>query len=300
MTNCVHDHAEWGAGDQLGAGNRLGPETTLAALAMVRQGRTVELGRTIEIGAPLIPPNQTPYLILSAATARNTMRHRASMGATNEVGANLERVEMTMHVGTHIDALGHFTIGDRMYGGYSADETVGDRGLANLGAEHIPPIITRGLCIDVSGLDGGDHLEAGRPVTADDLRRWCDDAGAEPGPGDAVFVNTGWGRYFMTDNAKYVAGEPGLDTGAARWLTERGVVAIGADNMAVEVLPGTDHPRIMMPVHQHCLAEAGVYLIENLALDELIAAGASTFCLVALPVKFKGATGSPLRPIALL
>ncbi len=300
MTSCVHDHGQWGAGDRLGAGNHLTPETTMAALAMAREGRIVDLSHVIEIGAPLIPPNQTPYLILTAASSRNTMRVRAAHGATNEVGANLERVEMTMHVGTHIDALGHFTVGDRMYGGLSADETVGDRGLHDLGAEHIPPIITRGLCMDLSGLDGGAHLEAGRAITAEDLKRWCDANEIAPRAGDAVLINTGWGRFFMADNARYVAGEPGLDLGAAQWLTGQGVVAIGADNMAVEVLPGADHPRIMMPVHQHCLVEAGVYLIENLVLDGLIAVGADAFCLIALSAKFKGATGCPLRPVAVL
>lgn len=300
MANCVHDHARWGTGDQLGAGNLLSPETTLAALTMPQEGRIVDLSHVIEFGAPLIPPNQTPYLLISSATSRNSMRHRASLGATNEAGANLERIEMTTHVGTHIDALGHFTIGDRMYGGYSADETVGDRGLINLGVEHIPPIVTRGICMDVSGLDGGEHLEAGRPITADDLQRWSDERDLVPGPGDAVFINTGWGRYFMTDNAKYIAGEPGIEIGAARWLTRQGAVAIGADNMAVEVLPGTEHPEIMMPVHQHCLAEAGVYLIENLVLDELVRLGVESFCFIALAVKFKGATGCPLRPVAIL
>ena len=104
----------------------------------------------------------------------------------------------------------------------------------------------------------------------------------------------------MVDNEKYVAGEPGLDLPAAKWLTGQDVVAIGVDNMAVEVLPGTDHPKVMMPVHQHCLVEAGVYLIENLVLDELIADRVACFCLILAPVKFKGATGSPVRPVALV
>jgi len=300
MTSCLHDHAQWGEGDQKGAGNRLNEASTLAALALARTGRIVDLSHVIDLGAPLIPPNQTPYLITTAATSRNTMRHRAGMGATNQVGANLERIELTMHVGTHIDALGHFTIGDRMYGGYSAELSVGDRGLTNLGVEHIPPIVTRGLCMDLSGLDGGEQLAAGRPITADDLKRWCDRMALAPGPGDAVFINTGWGRLFMTDNATYVSGEPGIEIGAARWLTGQGIVAIGTDTMAVEVLPGTDHPRIIMPVHQHCLVEAGVYLIENMVLDELIALGAHSFCFIALPVKFRGATGCPIRPVAIL
>ena len=104
----------------------------------------------------------------------------------------------------------------------------------------------------------------------------------------------------MRDNDRYVAGEPGIDEHAARWLTDRGVVAIAADNMAVEVVPNPAHPRLILPVHQHALAEAGVYLIENLKLDELSASGAAEFCFVLLATKFKGATGSPVRPVAMV
>jgi kynurenine formamidase len=177
---------------------------------------------------------------------------------------------------------------------------VGDRGLDALGAERIPPIVTRALMLDLAGLDGGEHLEAGRAVTAQDLERWRDRTGLQPREGDVILIRTGWGRFFMRDNAKYVSGEPGLDVEAARWLTSRGAVAIGADNMAVEVLPGVDHPRVMMPVHQHCLVEAGVHLIENLQLDELAADGLTEVCLIAAAPKFKGATGAPLRPLALV
>ena len=115
-----------------------------------------------------------------------------------------------------------------------------------------------------------------------------------------MLLHTGWGRFFMKDNAKYLSGEPGLTVEAAQWLTSQDVVATGADNMAVEVLPGTRHPEIVMPVHQHCLAEAGVHLIENLVLDELVAGGLTEFCFIMLPVKFKGATGCPVRPIAMV
>jgi kynurenine formamidase len=187
-----------------------------------------------------------------------------------------------------------------MYGNNSADELVGDYGLHQLGVEHIPPIITRGVCIDVSGLDGGNHLAAGRVVTAAELKGWCDSTGVTIESGDAVFINTGWGQFFMADNDKYVAGEPGLDVEAAKWLTAQNVVIIGADNMAVEVLPSPDHPKSIMPVHQHCLVEAGVNLIENIVLDELVAEGIKEFCFIVLPVKFKGATGSPVRPVAIL
>ena len=300
MNNCVHDHSRWGAGDQLGAANQLTPETTLAALALAKTGNVLDLSHVIENGAPYMGPNQTPYVIHSGATARNSMKIRAAMGATNEVGANLERVGMTMHVGTHIDALGHFSIGEHLYGDHTVDESVGDFGLINLGIEQMPPLITRGVCLDVSGLDGSAYRGVGRAVTADDLQRCCEAQDVGLKAGDAVLVNTGWGRFFMVNNGKYLEGEPGLDVDAAKWLTEQGVVAIGADNMALEVLTGTNHPEVMMPVHQHCLVEAGVHIIENLVLADLAHDAISTFCFVLLPVKFKGATGCPIRPVAIL
>ena len=300
MSNCVHDHSRWGAGDQLGAGNLLTTANTLAALSLVKEGRIIEMSQVIETGAPRFAPGQSPYFITGAVRSPSNMKRRAAQGATNEVGANLERIEMTVHVGTHIDGLGHFAIGDRMYGGHSAADIVGDMGLEKLGAEHMPPMVTRGICLDLSGLDGGEFLDAGRPVTADDLKRAYDAAKLAPKAGDVVCVQTGWGRFFMTDNDRYLSGEPGLDIGAAKWLTDQDVLAIGVDNMAVEVLPGTEHPEIQMPVHQHCLVDAGVYLVENLVLDHVLAAGASEFCFILLPVKFKGATGSPVRPIAMI
>ncbi len=171
-----------------------------------------------------------------------------------------------------------------------------DWGLDQLGIEQAPPIIARGVLLDVAGLDGGAHLGAGRVVTPDDLTRAQEDAGTELREGDVALIRTGWGRYFGTDNARYLHGEPGIDVPAARWLTARGVVAIGADNMAVEVLPNPDR-QLGMPVHQHALVEAGVYLIENLALDELVRDGVHQCCFILLAAKFKGATGCPVRPV---
>ena len=300
MTNCIHDHARWGTGDQLGAGHLLTAENTLAALTSVNQGKIYDLSHVIEMGAPKIEPVQLPYVITASATAQNGIKRRRALGAENDAGSNLERIEMTTHVGTHIDALGHFTKGDVMYGGRHVDDEVGDWGLENLGIEHAPSIITRGVCIDVSKLDGGAYLEAGRPITRDDLERALDGADVGLQPGDVFCINTGWGRFFMNDNDRYVSGEPGIEILAAEWLTSQDVVAICCDNMAIEVLPGTEHPKISMPVHQHALVEAGVYLVENLMMDDLVRDAVATFCFILLPTKYKGATGCPVRPVAII
>jgi kynurenine formamidase len=304
MTGCVHDHAKWGSpqwgpGDQLGAANLLTVEKRMAALRSVEQGRMYDVSHEISMDAPFMVPNQTPFLMSIWASWRDSIRRRRLTGALNDAGANVERIEMTAHVGTHIDALGHFSKGDKLYNGLSAADTVTDWGLLKLGIEQAPPMITRGVLLDVARADGGAHLHPGRAITPDELARAAEVAGVGIEPGDIVLIRTGWGRYFGVDNAKYLAGEPGIDLAAAQWLTGKGVVAIGCDNMAVEVLPNPDRT-LAMPVHQHALAEVGVHLIENLALEELARDGVGSFCFILLATKFRGATGAPVRPVALV
>jgi kynurenine formamidase len=300
----MHDHGKWGCAcwgrdDQLGAANLLTAEKRLAALQSIRTGTTYDLAHVFGMGAPAMAPNQTPFLMSMWAIAKDSIRRGRKMGFTNDAGVNIERIEMTAHVGTHIDALGHVSKGMQLFNGFACEEVTTGWGLEKLGVEQIPPLITRGVLLDVAGADGGPHLAAGRIVTPDDLARAAERGGIAIEPGDVAMIRTGWGRYFDVDNAKYLAGSPGIDVPAAEWLTRQGVVAIGSDNMALEVLPNPDHSK-RLPVHQHCLAEAGVHIIENLMLEEIAGAGAASFCFIALPPKMRGATGAPIRPVAIL
>jgi kynurenine formamidase len=289
----IHSHAQWGPADQIGAANLLSVEKRLSALGSVRQGRVYDVSHEIYMGAPFMAPNQTPFLMSIFGSWRDTIKRRRKMGATNDAGTNLERIEMTAHVGTHIDALGHFSNGDMLYNGNAAADVVTDWGLDRLGIEHAPPMITRGVVFDVG------PLTAGQTVTPDDLKRAADAGSFAVEPGDIALIRTGWGQYFGVDNARYLEGEPGIDVPAARWLIDQGIVAIGADNMAVEVLPNPAKG-LMMPVHQFALAECGVYLIENLALEELAAARVYTGCFILLATKIRGATGAPVRPVLMV
>lgn len=283
----------------VGAAAGLSEQDRLAALRLIRRGALFELDQPIQMGAPHFERVQPPYLMSLWSRAQNVIRSLRRQGVRNDPGVNLESVHMTFHVGTHIDALGHFTIGDRMYGGASADLLVGDLGLKGLGAETIPSLITRGVCLDLAGLDGQDGLAAGRAISVQDLQQAAEHAGVQIRSGDTVLLRTGWSRHYLADNQLYCSGEPGIDLQAARWLTAQGVVAIGADNMAVEVIPGSQSD-VVMPVHQHALVDAGVYLIENLYLEELVESSCHEFCFMLFPARFKGATGSPARPVALV
>lgn len=290
-----HCHSHWDFNKQMGAGVHLTAEKTLEALALVTQGQIHDISHDIYYGAPCMPPNQTPFLMSIFASWRDTIRRRRKAGHKNEMGTNLERVEMTMHVGTHVDALGHASIGSRMFGGRDANEEVTNWGLTELGAEHIPPMITRGILFDVGGEKG---LSAGQVVSVADLEQAAERGRFTVEKGDVAMIRTGWGRYFEADNARYLEGEPGIDVAAAKWLIERGVVAIGADNMAVEVLPNPDST-IIMPVHQLALVEHGVWLIENLALEGVTRDGIYISCFAMLSPRFRGATGAPVRPVLL-
>jgi kynurenine formamidase len=290
----------WGDHDQIGAMNYVTPAMLVRLFQSVQQGKIYDLGQVIQMGAPRIDPIQPPYVMSMWTTAEKTRKlAREQMQAINEAGALLERVEMTMHTGTHLDALGHFTIADEMYNGYSAEDSIGNWGLERLGIEQSPPMITRGVLLDIAGYRGVDHLDGGTVVTPADLEGAARKQKVSIQQGDAVLMHTGWSRYFMVDNQTYVSAEPGLGEEGARWLTDQHVAAIGADTMALEVMPMED-ARKVFPVHQHLLVERGVYIIENLRLDDPRNEGLYEFLFILLPVKYKGATASPVRPVAVI
>jgi kynurenine formamidase len=203
------------------------------------------------------------------------------------------------HTGTHIDALCHQSDALVLYGGVSVGDVQSSRGFTERGVEEIPPIVAPGVLLDVAGKEGIESLEPGHAVTAEDLKECCEGQGVSVEPGDVVLVRTGNDRYW-DDPGRYLAG-PGMDASASYWAAEKQVLAVGADNMAWDV-PGLKDPELgcMLPGHLILLARYGIYIVENLKLDELAAAGYHRFRFVCAPLKFVGATGSPVCPLAII
>ncbi|MFW8566286.1 cyclase family protein [Orrella sp. 11846] len=258
-----------------------------------------DLSQPVSARSPHMPGSQPAYQMTLWTTSDRTRSILRRHGVTNDPGVNVELATTTYHVGTHVDALGHFSCGEYMHGGLSVDETVGDLGLRDLDAAKIPSMIGRAVLLDVSKLDGGDYLEGGRPISDKDLDQVVQANQIEIKKGDVVILHTGWGRFYGDRRSDYATRCPGLTLEGAQYLTQKSVVAIGADTMAVEVMPGVD-PKIVMPVHVHTLVDNGVYLIENLNTDALAVSGATTFTLMMLPLNLQGATASPVRPLAVL
>jgi kynurenine formamidase len=195
------------------------------------------------------------------------------------------------HVGTHLDALCHFSCGGMLHGGHAAEEVQSyGGGLKKFSVDTVAPILRRGVLLDVAGNSPlaedceitAEQLEAARKT---EIRR-----------GDVVAIRTGWGRYFE-DARRFVNDTrlPGPGVAAARWLSAQGIFAAGSDTVAFE-----KSPVAAMPVHVHLLVESGIHIIECLNLEELAAGGVAEFLFVGAPMKIRGATGAPLRPLALV
>jgi kynurenine formamidase len=203
------------------------------------------------------------------------------------------------HHGTHLDALGHISYDGRLYGGIPASEAQSFRGLTALGIETVSPIVARFILFDLARTAGRDEpLEPGQMIGRSELERSLDSSLPPPASGDVALIRTGWGRYWeQPSQYRSPDGFPGINLSAAEWLAERGVAAIGSDTLTVEAYHPT-HNRDL-PVHAFCLVNRGIYLLENLYLEELARHERLEGLFVALPLKIVGATASPVRPIAI-
>jgi len=290
---------QWGEDDVLGAGNLMTAQSIKAALSSVEKGEVVELSHNVNMKAPYINGIQTPYVMTLSRTSENMEKMLTEhMGATNKVGFYLERIEMTTHVSTHIDALGHVTIAAELYNGLDRENAASDTGLNHNGIDKSPPFIAKGILIDVAAYKGVESLKEGYAITPEDLQGALKKQNTTIPEASIIFVHTGWGKNFTAKPQHYAHTGPGLGLAASKWLASKKVVAIGADNMALEVTPGED-PNVIFPVHQHLLVKQGIYIVENVKTDELAEKKLYESTIVMLPTKYQGATGTPLRIVAL-
>lgn len=283
----------WGADDEAGALNLVGTPEVIRAAGLVRTGRVISLGQQLGPGT-VVPSHRQRverYMTRDGGDYAAGARRPGGFQFAEDV------YSFATHSGTHVDALAHAWYDDELYNGFSANSIRSTTGAQRCGADKLRPIVTRGLLLDVAA-NRATPTEAGTAVTAEDLARAAEVAGVELEPGDAVLLHTGWLARAGEDAASYYAGEPGLDASAARWLADADVAVVGADNYAVEVLPSP--PGTLFPVHQILVRDHGVPLVENVVLDELAKAGATSFLFVAAPLPLVGGTAGPVCPVAVL
>ncbi len=281
--------SKWGAGDERGAANHMKPETVLRAMRLIRTGEVIELGQVLSGTMPFFGTRR-----FELHTKRTVMNP-----GSNRRGSNEELVLSEIgQVGTQLDGFPHQTIGDSLYNCFKLDETATRNGFVKLGIENVGALITRGVLIDVAALKGVEMLSDTYEIMPQDLQQALERQKLKLQPGDAIIVHTGWGKLWGKDNARYSRSRPGIGVLAAEWLARQDPMLVGSDNVGVEVDPNPD-ARLSSPVHQIMLVVNGIFLLENMKLDELAAKRVYEFALMVQPLKIKGGTGSTVAPVAI-
>jgi kynurenine formamidase len=282
--------SKWGAGDERGSGNHMkNPETVMRGARLIKTGEVIELAHVL--GPQMAFFGTRIFNMHTKRTFMNTGR--------NTRGSNEEVVTSEIgQVGTQFDGFAHQTHGDSLYNCFKVSEVATRGGFTKLGVQNAGTIFARGVLIDVAGLKGVEMLGDTYEITVNDLQQALAKQNLKLQPGDAVIINTGWGRLYGKDNARFVKSTPGIGVGAAEWLAKQDPVLVGSDNWPVEVSPNPDKD-LSLPVHQIFLVVNGIHILENLKLDELVAKRVYEFAFVIQPLKIQGASGSTVAPSAI-
>jgi kynurenine formamidase len=262
-------------------------------LDLIAKHRVHDLAHSYFPGMPHFPTHP-PFVF-------GLTRKHGDMIMEGGVSSSAESIALGGHVGTHIDALCHYSCDGRLHGGVAAKDVQSDSaGFSELGVETIAHILRRGVLLDIAAQIQVDALPADFAILPDHLDAALKTAKTTIQQGDVVLLRTGWARYFantsqyITGGQGHVVTGPGPEIDGARWLSERGVFAAGSDTIAFEKVPAA-----RMPVHVHLLVESGIHIIEALNLEDLSRERIYEFVFIAAPLKIRGGTGSPIRPLAL-
>ncbi|MGH9323456.1 MAG: cyclase family protein, partial [Vicinamibacteria bacterium] len=257
-----------------------------------------ELNFVWDKNAPLLAFN--PPFTLGLQTS-----HKATAGFIP--GGIAFAADMMFFSGQHgaptIDALGHISNNGKLYGGGDAAASESANGLTAQGIENYPreKFVNRGVLLDVARHKGVEALEAGYEITPADLEATAKAQGVEIREGDSVLIRTGYGQFYDRDRAKFMGFRPGPGEEAAKWLASKRIFLTGSDQLTYEAFPEKGS---VFPVHRTLIADNGIYLVENMNLEELGQALSERnryeFVLVLNPLRVKGATGSALNAFALL
>jgi kynurenine formamidase len=262
---------------------------------MLRSARTYDLEQPRFFGMPIYPTHRPGYFYALHRRHRDSYQPEVHGPRTGAAGV----LTMMEHSGTHIDALCHQACDFTMFGNVPVSGHETAAGFTKLGVETVPPLLSRGVLLDVAGWKGVPQLTQRYSITSDDMINCAAAQGVEVATGDVLLVRTGYGAIW-SDEAQYLAAA-GVAKSGTLWAADHGVIAVGADNMSWDV-PGERDPETgaTLFAHVYLLPKKGIYIMENLNLEALARDRCWQFAFVGVPLKFNGATGSPLRPLALV
>lgn len=284
----------WGADDERGTLNLLTPERVLAATRVCKTGKVYSLSLPIQQqGVPILDYRGAPRRY--SLTSASDKEPYATMGGAPGLGANEDMLVIASHSITHMDALSHVYTEDGIYNGFPRDEFSTQGGAGHCDIRATGTFAGRGILLDLPRHQGVEWLEPGHAITSAELAACAAAQGTEVRAGDILLVRTGWLDRFAQGTDEFA--QPGLGVDAVSFVDEHDIVAVGADNTAIECLPFDDD--VFLAVHIELLVKRGVTLMEHLKLSELAADGCHEFLLSVGALPVTGAAGSPINPVAI-
>ncbi|MBX9589400.1 MAG: cyclase family protein [Hyphomonadaceae bacterium] len=283
--------SKWGPSDEIGAANYLKPELVIKAAQLVKAGKTYALGIETNSKTPAYPPRSFRVTIVQPGQAGI-----AGLGPSKTT-YNDDIIDGWVGVGSQIDGLGHIGVEHVYYNGNKLADFADPSGLKKLGAEKIPPIVARGVLLDMAAHLGTDIVKEGTAFNSKEIEEVARKQGVEIRQGDVVLFHTGWAGLIGKDDKRFNSGEPGLGVEGARYLVGKGVVAVGADTWGVEVVPFESQN--LFEVHQILIPMNGTHILENMNTGPLAADKAYEFLFVLGVPRITGAVQGIINPIAI-
>ena len=282
--------SKWGPEDEIGSANYITPERVKLAASLVKTGKTYALGMVTGPDTPAYPPRHYKVYVW------NTV-----LGGPNELTTTDDLAVTWLGVGSQIDGFGHVGIDHVHYNGWKTQDFLSLTGIKKFGVENIPPIVARGVLLDMTKYYAVDIVPNGTAFNSKEIDEAAKRQGIEIREGDVVLFHTGWLKQFAQmgeGEPKIGFPEPGIGVEGARYLAGKGVVAVGADTWALEAIPFEKEAE-RFPVHQELLTKNGTYILENMNTAALAADAAYEFMFVLGTPRMAGAVQTIVNPVAI-
>jgi len=288
--------SRWGAEDEIGAANHVSPEQVLMAVKLVKQGQSHPLGIVVDPDMPSFPPRSFALQVVQPGQ-HNGRSLKPQFGW--DLVYNDDMAQLWFGTGSQLDGLGHMGEAGTYYNCNEAEDFIDIVGLKKLGTHNVPPLVGRGVLLDMARYFDVPVMSAGQGIASADIRAAAKAQGVEIRQGDVVLLHTGWtDGMLQSDPAAWAAGEPGLTNEAARYLASLQPMAVGADTWGVDAVPPVAGDKVFYG-HIEFLRNNGVYMLETMNTGRLAREGVHEFMFVLGQARIKGAVQMIINPVAL-
>jgi kynurenine formamidase len=288
--------SKWGPNDEIGAANYVTPTQVLAATKLVKLGQSHPLGIVIDSSTPAFPPRTVALQVVQPG------QHNGRGLAQDfgwDVVYNDDLAQLWFGVGPQIDGLGHLGEAGLYYNCNKAEDFIHITGLKKLGVHNIPPLIGRGVMIDMAKHFGVETMAAGQVIGSADIKAAARAQGVRIRQGDVVLFHTGWTDGMLDSDPKaWGSGEPGLNNEAMAYMASLNPMAVGADTWGVDVVPPPEGDKVFYG-HVYLLQENGIYILETMNTGRLAKESVHEFMFVLGQARIRGTVQMIINPVAM-